>query len=220
MKRIACLLFVVAATCALAGMALADYAHQPPFDPQRTLYWGFDSGTGWETPVTEVGPAWGSLGTDALTTSGFSWIDSPSDWAGKKVLGMRNDTNQAIEGWLDITLWNYDNQRPVKNLWLEYIRKSNTSALISLLAPGYSTSLNLVDNVSMENGSVRHDFSGLITPNPNSETLRWYVSLDPGEYYYLDEVRISTECIPEPGSLVALGSGLIGLAGMALRRRR
>jgi hypothetical protein len=55
------------------------------------------------------------------------------------------------------------------------------------------------------------------TPNPDAEGI----AIEFGTYpAYVDEVVIDTRCIPEPATLVFLGTGVIGLMSCAWRRRK
>jgi len=67
-------------------------------------------------------------------------------------------------------------------------------------------------------------FSGQFTPTSSTITVYTkFAGWDPewnwmyfGAYY--DSIDVSP--VPEPGSLLALGSGIVGLAGLVIRRRR
>jgi len=56
-----------------------------------------------------------------------------------------------------------------------------------------------------------------VVPNPQSELLGILINHDAGQSaaYFIDFVEVTTECIPEPTSLI-----LLGLGGLALRRRK
>ena len=45
------------------------------------------------------------------------------------------------------------------------------------------------------------------------------LNADPGSVVFFDKLYVATECVPEPSSILALSGGLIGLLGIARRRR-
>ena len=55
-----------------------------------------------------------------------------------------------------------------------------------------------------------------IEPNPHSEDI----SFDFLANTNVEEIVIDTQCVPEPGSMVVMFSGLVGLVGFGIRRRK
>jgi hypothetical protein len=59
-----------------------------------------------------------------------------------------------------------------------------------------------------------------IKPNPWWEEITCSFYGPAGGGVYLDHFYVSTACVPEPTSILALGSGLMGLLGLRIRKRR
>jgi len=101
----------------------------------------------------------------------------------------------------------------------------------SISAPGFSlvsTDYNednsefgaIVERVKTGGVWYKSTWNLHIEPNPSVEVIICTPNPDWGSM--VSEVSISTKCVavPEPGTLAALGGGLLSLAGFAIRRKR
>lgn len=74
-----------------------------------------------------------------------------------------------------------------------------------------ATSIEDLSNVGVQGYTL---YTGMFTATSTSTTLNITAGNDIGEFL-LDDVSVST---PEPSSLVLLGAGLLGIAGLALKK--
>jgi hypothetical protein len=82
--------------------------------------------------------------------------------------------------------------------------------LVSVLTSGGLTSLNLPAPIG------NFGFLGIVSDDPIL-SLTWQANLGGVRNTGIDDIRVSEHAVPEPGTLILIGSGL---ATMALKRRR
>ncbi len=216
-------LLVVAASSA---SAVVGYAHQPPFTPQRTVFWTFGS-QDWQTPITATGPTWdtGEWTCDEVTySSNLQWYDSNSNWVGHQgMIGLDNQTNTDQTVWIKFHINNYTTANALKKFWTEgeLITWGNVIGSVDMAVPqGYQVGDPQQGPDEDLNPGFRINVLWNITPNPTWEELTWQAYVPAHSGVLIDKVFVSTACVPEPGSLMALGTGFMGILGLSLRRRR
>ena len=244
MKRIAIAVAGLALLVVLSTTAFAEPFDFPPeqnapgwvwgFPYQRNILWSFDT-----DPRSDPSPGNGAHYEGQLDpllwdsdyvelTGDVGWLQGfpplPPGLVGIFNTAVPDPLTGQIIFHIDNTLWPLD----YKNIWLEYdfVVSSANVEFDAIIVPGPGDPLGyVVDDWTSEirmdptTGLLQQNAWVRIEPNPFWEDFVITLSVPQGEFAFLDQMHIATECIPEPASLTLFGLGLAGLAFCWYRRR-
>jgi len=213
---------------AVTSAAWADYTNPPPFTPQRTLFCEF-SQSATEDPYTQFGPTWhqGDFTCDHFPQSqNFQWYSSIDGWQGHSgLVGYDNTEGQgSVSGSWAIHINNFNTPNPLKLVYYEAViyQWGDVNSVPSFVLPnGFEPEkVDAGPPVPLPDGGLLIHDTWEIRPNPDWEEFTWSFTIQPHSGIVCDRFYISTACVPEPSSLVALGAGFLGLGGLMMRKRR
>lgn len=203
-RRIVCVLLVSAVLAFCATLALADDILPPPWTRggDRTTYqdWTFATNTNPTGP--DLGIA-NPYGVPTATIVGGTWSQYYDNHVGAWYLGTLGYIDAPIANAPDHPEW-------TKKMWIQLTWQGATPVVLvdGLTQQVYETDL-------LPDTNWYHSTWLCTLPyNPPMETLHITGNT------YVGEVVVDTICVPEPSSLLALAGSVLGMAGLAWKRRR
>ena len=200
-----------------AAAALADDLYPPVWRGQpntTTQEWKFATSSPVTTPEPGFVNPYGVPHAHAYPGTGQNWVDL---WGGRQ--GM-----WPLSGTIEVEIPNRPLPNPQKLIWVQltWAKQVDSSApVVWELNSGIQGTRVKNDLVlgptgyPYPNDLWYHSVFQIVLPfNPTWEMVKIDGTL------VVDQLVIDTWCIPEPSSLLALGTGLFGLAGLAVRRRK
>lgn len=202
---------------------------------QRDLYWDFENPNFWQYPSQFSGtydPTFANYPYDPSNPDSLihTGCDNYIYDGAHQAIDPVNPANHVLDipsgGLPSWKLNNLDNDNPIKYWWVQFnylfgspsINPPNVINLIQNSNPGLSLA-GWANNPPLVNASGEYygwgtvGFLFTITPNPPDETLGiWNLT---GQDFYIDNLHMVTECVPEPATLT-----LLSLGGLALWWRR
>lgn len=250
MKKIALVGIIVLASLILASTVFAAAFVNPPesssqawttsYPYQRNIYWDFASDpistdpdyAGYDDPSLQSG--------DTITMSSeISWFNTLLSNTGTPTMPAFSTSRTGFIGidnrWgtTDLTgtatfhIANLPENNPIKHIWEEieyyehdFLDPISTVGTSLILDTGYSVNAGWDDSEGLTDGFDRYNVWYEILPNPFWEEIIFTFTVAPGTLAVIDSFHIATECIPEPMTMVLLGSLATGLFGVAGIRRK
>jgi len=210
-------LFVVIAlfACTVSGAVAAVFA----VDTSQT--WMFDTEMGSSTPNPVDNPFGSPTAFIDVDENGTGYYDtmpevygSAQGWwdigTGSITLTIPNRPNAGLDTYKEITVW------------IKYWDDINGAPEV-LVAPtpkSFGVTTEWLEDGPMGGSWMADTWTFRIEPNPDFETITILGNFMGSQ---IDEIYVTTICaplVPEPSSILALCSGLLGAAGFVVRRKR
>lgn len=214
MKRI---LFALLVVCVSLGATCAygDDLYPPPWRglPGTTYQlWTFPNSA--PAPLPDV--AYNQYGVPSAQVwpgTGQVWWDV---WGGRQGVW-------PLSGAIELYIPNRPFEGAYKDIWIQLTWAKQAFASVPILSTMPQGSVELLRQVDIgptnepppAGANWWHSTYNIrIYPNPSFETIRIDGTI------MVDQIVVDTICIPEPGSLAAMLTGLAGVIGFASRKRR